>query len=497
MNALPIVLFWLLICCAIISRPPFVLYLFFATMPFGACAAIPTNLTGGLTFVATPIVALIIIGKTFLTRGGPSSFLTLALLPDRLLCLFAFWIVASVATLFMPHLFAGDILVVPVRGVLSTPVPLHPTTQNLSQWVYMTISVFTVFAMARLLQNPAMRQHALQSICLGAAMLIATGLLDFASQYLPLAAVLAPFRTASYALATEVEVLGSKRVVGLMPEASAFGNYCLGFLCALHFYRRAILSQTLRDRICPILLVLLVVLCWQSKSSAAYVGLAVFAAMAALEWLLRAHAQGRGAHVYRQGLMGELSVLVTILVAITLALLFKPGLLDPILALIDRMVLQKTSSLSYEERGMWRVIALSSLFDSHGFGIGLGSTRSSSSIVAVLSATGIPGGILFYAFAAQSFFRSPRYGTVESEIIMSAFRFSYVPMIVVSLMIADANFEPLTGFGFGITAALAIAQAKRRGIGHVPEGSPAQPPASLSAASMDQAALLPSGAATS
>lgn len=463
MNALPLVLFWTLLVCAMASRPPFALYLFFATMPFGACAAIPTGVTGGLTLVATPIVALVIIGKAFLNRSGPSSFLTLALLPERLLCLFAFWIVVSVTTLFMPRIFAGEILVVPVRGILSTPAPLFPSTQNLSQWLYMTISVFTVFAFARLLQTAAMRQHALQAMCLGAAMLITTGVIDFASQYVPLGAVLAPFRTASYALATEVEVLGSKRVVGLMPEASAFGNYCLGFLCALHFYRRAIVNPIVRGRVCPLLLTLLVILCWQSKSSATYVGLVLFFAMAALEWLLRANAEGRRATIYKQGLLGELSVLVSVLVTLMLALLFKPGLLDPILAMIDRMVLQKTSSLSYEERGMWRLIALSSVLESYGFGIGLGSTRSSSSIVAILSASGILGGMLFYAFAAQSFFRSPRYPTIESGIINSAFRFSYPPMIAVSLMIADANFEPLTGFGFGITAALSIALRRQSG----------------------------------
>lgn len=461
MNAAPIVLFWILAIWAMASRPPFALYLFFAVMPFGACAAIPTNVTGGLTLVAAPIVALIIVAKAFLDREGPASFLTLALLPNRLLCLFAFWIVVTVTTLFMPRLFAGDILVVPVRGILSTPAPLHPSTQNLSQWVYMSISVFTVFALARLLQAFAMRQHALQAICLGAGILIATGLVDFASQYVPLGPVLAPFRTASYALATEVEVLGSKRVVGLMPEASAFGNYCLGFLCALHFYRRAIANQSLRERICPILLGLLLILCWQSKSSATYVGLALFFAMAGLEWLLRANIERNGAPIYKQGLLGELSVVMIVLIAIMLTLLFNPGLLDPILAMIDRMVLQKTSSLSYEERGMWRVIALSSVSESYGFGIGLGSTRSSSSLVAILSASGILGALLFYAFAAQSFFRSPRYATVESRIVMSAFRFSYVPMIAVSLMIADANFEPLTGFGFGIAAALSIALSRQ------------------------------------
>lgn len=456
MNTIPIIIFWVLVFAAMIAPRPMALYLFFATMPFGACAAIPTIVTGGLTFIATPIVALVLIGKAFLNRQGPASFLALALLPDRLLFLFAFWIVASVTTLFMPRLFAGRIPVVPVRGILSESAPLYPSTQNLSQWVYITISVLTVFAFAQLLQSARMRQHALQAMCLGAAVLIATGLLDYASQFLPLDPVLAPFRTASYALATEVEVLGSKRVVGLMPEASAFGNYCLGFLCAVHFYRRAIVNARLRKTICPILIALLFLLCWQAKSSATYVGVVIFVLMAMLEWLLRINVHGRDMAIYRQGLLGELTLLIGILIAVTTTLLFKPELLDPIVSMIDRMVLQKASSYSFEERGMWRYVALSSLFESQGIGIGLGSTRSSSSLVAVFSATGILGGLSFYTFSLISFFRAPRFGTAESQIIISAFRFSYIPGLTVSLMIADANFDPLTGFGFAITTALSM-----------------------------------------
>ncbi|MPS70902.1 hypothetical protein ACLIMP_15845 [Novosphingobium aerophilum] len=454
MNAIPIALFWLLVIWAAASRRPVALYLFFATMPFGAFAVIPTQLTGGLTFIATPIAAIVVIAKAFLNRQGPSALLSMAIMPNRLLFLFAFWTIATVTTFFMPRLLAGDLLVVPVRGVLRTTAPLAPSTQNLSQWVYMTISVFTVFALARHLRSPDMRQHALQALCLGAAMLIVTGLLDYASQFLPLAPLLQPFRTASYALATEVEVMGSKRVVGLMPEASAFGTYCLGFLCSLYFYRRAITNIALRTRVCPPILIALLLLCWQSKSSAAYVGMGLFVAMACAEWLLRANKPQHTGLIYRQGLLGELSVPIAILTGVTMTLLLKPDLLDPIYAMIDRMVLQKGSSHSYEERGMWRSIALASVFESHGFGIGLGSTRASSSIVAIFSATGILGGVFFCAFIAQSCLRSA--SSPELRILASGFRFAYIPMFTVSLMIADANFDFVAAFGFGLATALSF-----------------------------------------
>ena len=144
--------------------------------------------------------------------------------------------------------------------------PLRPTAQNLSQFAYLTISVFSVFAFAQILQSPAARQHALKATCLGGAIAAATGFLDHASQFLPLDPVLAPFRTASYALATDVEVLGAKRVVGLMPEASAFGGLCLAFMGALYFYRRAIFDEAIRTVWAPIVLGLLAVCGWLSTS---------------------------------------------------------------------------------------------------------------------------------------------------------------------------------------------------------------------------------------
>ena len=118
-------------------------------------------------------------------------------------------------------------------------VPLQPTTQNLSQLAYMTISIITVFAFACVLKRPGWWTAILQGLLLGGVVAIVTGLLDMAGQASPIGAALAPFRTASYALLTDVEILGAKRVVGLMPEASAYGGLCISLIAALHFLGRS------------------------------------------------------------------------------------------------------------------------------------------------------------------------------------------------------------------------------------------------------------------
>ena len=149
MNMVPIALFWTLAIWGLLSRKPVLLYLFFASMPIGAFAVIPTALTGGLTFTATPIVALLLIARTLADRSGPSAFLSLAVLPGRLMLLTLFWLVAAIATAFMPRLFEGAVMVVPIRGTVSAPAPLQPTPQNISLFTYLSIAVFSVFAFAR------------------------------------------------------------------------------------------------------------------------------------------------------------------------------------------------------------------------------------------------------------------------------------------------------------------------------------------------------------
>lgn len=476
MNAIPLVLFWGLAIWAMMSPRPVLLYLFFATIPIGATAVVPTFLTGGLTFTATPIVSLLIIVRTFATRSGPAFFLTSALLPSRLLLLFLFWVVAVVSTIFMPRLFAGEVMVVPIRGLLDETAPLQPTMQNVSQLAYMTISIFTVFAFARTMQSETNRQHALKALCFGGAVVAFTGLVDYASQFIPLDPVLAPFRTATYALVTDVEVLGGKRVVGLMPEASAFGGVCLAFLSALYFFRRALIDDRVRNIYAPIVIAFLALCCWLSTSTGTYIGVAVLVVLAGAEWLLRAHSLGEAGRLYRRGLFGELSVVVTVMIVVALIIILRPTILDPFFQMIDRMVLQKGSSESFEQRGMWRMVALSSVVETYGLGVGMGGTRSSSSFAAIVSGTGILGAVLYHAFVLQSLLRSSAGLTPNDQFILSAFRFSFVPTFLVRLVVGDADFGAITAFGFGIVTAVVISAQSKRGATSPPYGMPRSAP---------------------
>jgi len=456
MEAIPIALFWSIALWCMFQRKHALLYLFFASMPFGSFAVIPTQITGGLTLTPTPIVAVLLIARHVLGAGGLTWTVDAALKASGLLTLFLFWVVAGVTTLFMPRFFAGAVTIVPVRaGALSDTAPLVPTTQNLSQLVYVSISVLAVFTFARLLRPADMRRHALAALCLGAAMTVFTGALDLASQHLPIGPMLELFRTASYALLTDVEILDAKRVVGLMPEASSFGSLALGFLAVLYFFRRAMPRGRMRQTVVPGLMALLVAMVFLSTSSAAYLGFGLLGAAAVADWCWRM-AGTSPRHPLRRGLATEFWLGAAAICVVALIVMAAPRLLNPVREMFDMMVLQKSNSDSFEERNMWTRVSLQALLATDGLGVGLGSTRSSNFVVALASSAGVLGAACYFLFVLQCLaLRRPTVGDVQGQALLSAIRWSYLPAFFTSLTIGTTpDFGLFNAFFYGFAVAI-------------------------------------------
>ena len=456
MEAIPIAIFWSLAAFCLFQKKHALMYLFFASMPFGSFAVIPTEVTGGLTPTPTPIVPLLPIARQLGGAMGIAQTLEDALRSSGLLLLFLFWLVAGVTTAFMPRFFASSVVVVPVRaGGLSDTTVLAPTTQNLSQFVYVSISVFAIFTFARMLREPAMRRHVLAALCLGATVTVVTGVLDLASQYVPIKPALELFRTASYALLTDVEILDVKRVVGLMPEASSFGTVALAFLASMYFFRRAMPAGFVRQRMVPVLMALLLGLIGLSTSSAAYLGLGLFGAAVAADWCCRAMAPAHERHL-RRGLATEFWLAAGAVCAVFLVIVAAPHVLAPIYEMIDLMVLQKSTTDSYEERNMWTQVSLQALRATDGLGVGLGSTRASNFAVALFSNAGVFAATCYALFVLQALVlrRAPRHDA-QGRALLSAVRWSYLPPFFTSLMIGTTpDFGLFNAFLFGFAVAI-------------------------------------------
>ncbi|WP_411035881.1 hypothetical protein [Shinella sp. BYT-45] len=452
MDLIPVILFWVLLLIGMASRGPFIFYLLFASMSFGSLAVIPPELTQGLSFTPPPIVALAII---FIYAGGASGLsriLDIALRPSQCLLLFLFWIVAVWVTLFMPRIFAGLVTIIPMRLEETTSgIPLYPTQQNISQLMYLTISIVTVFACALAFRSASTRQHVLSALCVGGVMVVLTGMIDLAG----LGPYLDMFRTAKYAYLTDVDIADVKRIVGLMPEASTYGSLAVSFLSAIYFFRRAIVKPWLRLYAAPCLIVLLTLFALLSTSSAAYAGMGVFGCVAALEWFWRLLAARKGS-VAREGLVAEFWAIVLGFGAIYVLALTYPALFDPFIKLVDTIIFQKTSSDSFEERSMWTAVSLQALLDTWGLGVGMGATRASNGIVAVFSNTGIVGGLLYYGFMLQTFLRRAQPGDATAAAILNAVRFYMPPVLIMATLVGtSADFGIMNACIYALAAAAA------------------------------------------
>ncbi|KQW27208.1 hypothetical protein ASE36_19890 [Rhizobium sp. Root274] len=452
MDFVSILLFWVLLLAAVLSRGPYIFYLLFGSMSFGSFAVIPPALTQGLSFTPPPIIAMVIIFIYAGGRNGLSRMLSIALRPSQCLLLTLFWIVAIWVTLFMPRIFAGMVTIIPMRLEEATNgVPLYPTPQNMSQILYLSISVMTVFTCALAFRGQNIRQHVLGALCLGGAMVVVTGLLDLAG----LGPYLDMFRTATYVYLTDVEIANVKRVVGLMPEASAFGSLAVAFLTAIYFLRRAISRPFLRLIVAPCLIVLLALFALLSTSSAAYGGLAVFGCVAAAEWFWRLLMTEKGSRA-REGLVLEFWAIVSGLAAVYLLALFNPAVFNPFLQLIDTIIFQKTSSDSFEERSMWTAVSLKALIDTWGLGVGMGGTRASNGLVAVFSNTGLVGGLLYYGFLTQTYLRRAARGDEEARVILTAVRFYMPPVLIMGILAGtSADFGVMNACIYALSAAIA------------------------------------------
>ena len=465
MTIVPIAIFWMLTLWGMSRhRPGLHLYLLFATLPMGAFAVVPTEISGSLTLTGPPVVAGFMLLKSIFKSGSIRAYLDSAIRLEKLGLLMMFWAVACTVSFVAPRLFLHQVEVVPMKiktvGIMGTDM-LFPTSQNISQTLYITVSVLTVFMFSQLLSSDRFLKITFRAFRFGAGVTVLTGMLDFLSSYLPITPLLEIFRTGGYALLTDNVVDGYKRVVGLMPEASAFGAVCLFFLCFLYFSRFSLVRRT------PLVkagnyasIFLLAAMLVLSMSSSAYVGLGIFVMLAGVEWIYRGFVVPRQSFL-RDGLRTEWMTCTAICGAIALAVIVSPAIQEELTSRLDRLLFSKSESKSYEERNMWTEVSLRALEETSGFGCGLGGTRASNKVVSVFSNTGILGGVLFYAFVCQTLLRRSRRGSCEGvplhQIASHAIRWSFLPIFMLEFLVGTTpDFGLANAWMYGLALAIAV-----------------------------------------
>lgn len=354
----------------------------------------------------------------------------------------------------MPRLFSG-VEVIPLGLEVPWPVPLHPTTGNITQPAYLAISLASALAGYFAAAQKDFTRHWLQAIPVAGLGLVATGIADLSLSNLGLNDLLIPFRNTTYTLLATAEVLGSKRVVGLMPEASQYGSACVYFAAALCFLRPCFEGLWAKV-IVPWTIAGLFLLALMSTSSAAYVGLVAFGLLYPINMLRRAFSS---VDAVRCGLGAEATILAAGFTLIIIVMAFSPSLLHSINEQLSSILFTKSSSSSYEERNLWTQVGLNAYSSTYGLGVGFGSERTSNWFVSILSNSGTIGALLLSGFIIRGLLIGEAQSWRESEFV-KGLRFSYLPNFVLVALIGTT---PDVQNPFGLGMLVRITEPKETG----------------------------------
>lgn len=453
----PAVVLWVLIVAASMLRGPALLYLLYATCVFGTLQMIPGS-PGGVNLLPQSVCAAFLVAKVFQQPGNLVRAIEVAVDPERMGLFSAFLAYALLTAIVLPWLFAGQIEVAPISYVSGTSL-LSPSFGNVTQSGYLVLSFATALCFALLARREDFQRHFLTALLVGAVFVIASGLVDLAFYHLGLSGLLDPFRTASYTLLTDDEVVGAKRVVGFTSEASAYGSICVGLLPTLAFLR-PLFPSALRALVVVVIFALVAMVAL-STSSSAYLGLAVFLVVYAFDLTTRLHTHIVERHA---GVLWEIGLLVAVLFVFLTALVVSPQVLDTASGMIDEVIFQKSNSASYFERSAWTHVGWQAFLDTGGLGVGLGSLRTSNWFVSVLGDTGIFGGLLMFGFIGRLFTFHADKIDIRTAIVIRALRFSLIPTLVMDgLGGSIPDISIVTASFFGILTAMPMMSLVKAG----------------------------------
>jgi hypothetical protein len=371
---------------------------------FGSAAAL---LIGSANIQPAHLLLAFVAATVFRRRREAARAISAVRLPNPgywLMCLVLYGVISGI---LMPRLLAGGTQIVPL-GVseyanTGSTVPLGPVSSNFTQGVYLVADLIC-FAMTVAIASTQAGFVAIAAALVAyAAGNVLFALLDLGTYSTGTQWMLDFMRNAQYTLHNEEEVSGLKRIVGSFPEASAFARSTLGalgftgtlWLCG----RRPALTGALA--LASLVLVVL------STSSTGLAGtppvLVVLYATAVMRGGFNPSRPYGSAAVLCAPLLVALVVLVVLLddrASATIRNYF------------DLLIFNKSASDSGIERDSWNTSALQNFFDSYGLGVGLGTVRTSSFPLALLSNVGVPGSLFYLLFAATAFGR--RRGTLRT-----------------------------------------------------------------------------------
>jgi hypothetical protein len=426
----------------------------FASLTFGSTAIVTLGALGGSSpLVYTPFTVLL-LAAVALRRG----------FADELITVFSrhwtAWIVGvlivySIASaILFPRLFAGMTTVFVTRpGLGVVELPLAPVSGNIAQTGYFVVGAFCFYAFAILMTRKENVAIVRRGFVTWAIFHTGLGLMDLFGKLLGVGDVLAPIRTASHEFLVEVEQSGFWRIVGGRSEASSFGIVTVSCIAFTFTFWQATRSLFMLGMTVVLFFLLLL-----STSTTAYAGFALVAPFGAATIVLSAI---RGRFSLQETMLIAFGWLT--LAAILAVYLYNERILDPVIELFDAIVLNKATSESFAQRTYWNAKSIAALIDTWGVGVGLGSSRAASWIVATLSQLGVVGGILMAGlvcvFLRDLVAPKPRYATSDATALASSARATALASLAAA-SVSSGSADP--GLLFFISLGIVVAYRKHQ-----------------------------------
>ena len=364
-------------------------------LPLRAAAAVNLPAAGDLSILCSQIVIVALAAGLMLRPKVGADLLRFSMQNPAILTLSVFVLYAVLTSFFMPRLFSGSALVYSLERDATGLSALNPTSGNITQPLYLAsqLVLFAILTYAFASRGGLAKAGTLVNVATAVHLLFAAINLTPGGEV-----VLQHVWTANYAIHSTHEIAGMRRLIGSYSEASAFGAMS-AVLFAYNFVR-FIQTRGLWFLAASVLTLACLALSLATTSFAVLVLLGIVWALHAV-WRLVSHGLARE-HV--------LSILFCALAALLLsAAFFFEAPRELAGQVYERLFGTKLSSDSGVERGAWNMQAIRNAVDTMGFGVGLGSARTSSLATALLSNTGIFGSLIYAAFLVFAFLRPWRH----------------------------------------------------------------------------------------
>ncbi len=432
------------------------------TMAFGSLAVLPPTWTGGITLLLGSTAFMLLIAKSLIAPGGVNKFIRNACDLRNLGLLTAFTVIAVAGALILPKIFIGQVYIFPLRnsnlGTALIREPLQPTNANITQSAYMIISYMAAAVFCDLVKRQNFFKDFGAALIAGGLFTFLSGITDMVTSATGTGKALAGFRNASYAIMAEGDIDGVRRIIGLMPEASAFGTMCITFFAMLLFGRNLFTPQQRARVVMPIALGC-GGLAAMSTSSTAYVALAVVIVIFFFDASRRL---GIGSYEEKRQAMGEFAAIVALSLVALVALLSFEKTRDTMFNLVDAMVFKKTQSGSFLERTSWNDQALSAFMQTYGMGVGAGAVRTSNFFINILASTGIVGSLFFFSFLIKLVLAKPKIEDERVHEVMHMAKLTLIPIAAMAFLVGTTpDYGVITGCLFGIIVGGSAAVKKR------------------------------------